>query len=193
MEIPLYGPRVSVIGSRRATKGGLERAEKITKMLVQNNIIITSGLARGIDAISHKTAIKNGGRTIAVLGTPLNRTYPAENADLQAEIIKNHLAVSQYPIHHPVSPRNFILRNLTMALISDATIIVEAGDASGSLYQGRETLRLKRPLFIYTDTAKDPHLKWPKEMIKNGAITLSDPKEILEFLPGPMADTNNIK
>ena len=183
MEIPLPSPRVSIIGSRKATKGGLLEAEKIARILIQNNVIITSGLARGIDTVAHETAIKHGGRTIAVLGTPLNHTYPKENSDLQETIMKNHLAISQYPENHPIAPKNFVLRNHTMALISNATVIVEAGDASGALHQGWESLRLKRLLFICKDMMENPSLEWPKKMIKCGAVGLSDPADILKVLP----------
>ena len=119
-----------------------------SKRLIENKVTIVSGLAKGIDTAGHKTAIEIGGKTIAVIGTPVNRVYPKENTDLQEEIMKNHLVISQYPVGHKTTPKDFIFRNRTMALISDATVIVEAGDSSGSLHQGWETLRIGRPLFI---------------------------------------------
>ncbi|MGI0074658.1 MAG: DNA-processing protein DprA, partial [Nitrosotalea sp.] len=123
------------------------------------------------------------GRTIAVIGTPLNKVYPKENLKLQEEIMKNHLVISQYPVGHKTTPKDFVLRNRTMALISDASIIVEAGETSGSLYQGWETLRLGRPLFICKIVVNNPELEWPKKMIEYGAIELDDPIDILEELP----------
>lgn len=183
MEIPLPCPRVSIIGSRGASEQGLLEAKEITKFLVENGVVIVSGLARGIDTVGHETAIEYGGRTVAVLGTPLNKAYPKENAELQKEIMENHLAISQYPVGHPTTPKDFVMRNRTMAIISDATVIVEAGESSGSLHQGWETLRIGRPLFICRAVAENERLEWPKKMNDYGAMTLGEPADILENLP----------
>ena len=92
MEIPIPCPRVSIIGSRDASERGLLEAKRISKILVENKITIVSGLARGIDTVGHKTAIEYGGKTIAVIGTPLNKAYPKENSyvwlDDQLDIVK---------------------------------------------------------------------------------------------------------
>lgn len=183
MEIPLPRPRVSIIGSRKASQEGLDAAETITKTLVENQTVIVSGLAEGIDTSAHRAAIDMGGKTIAVLGTPLNKVYPRKNFDLQQEIMRNHLAVSQFKIGHPTKPKDFVLRNRTMALISDATIIVEAGDTSGSLHQGWETLRLGRPLFIWQSVLNNKQLTWPEKMLQYGAMELSEPMDVFEVLP----------
>ena len=97
--------------------------------------------------------------------------------------MKNHLVISQYPVGHPTTPKDFVFRNRTMALISDATVIVEAGESSGSLHQGWETLRIGRPLFICKDVVENKKLEWPKEMLKYGAMTFDEPLDILENLP----------
>ncbi len=183
IEIPLPCPRVSIIGSRRASEKGLLEAKKITKSLIENEVLIISGLAKGIDTAGHKTAIENGGKTIAVIGTPLNKVYPKENTELQEEIMKNHLVISQYPVGHSTTPKDFVFRNRTMALISDATVIVEAGESSGSLHQGWETLRIGRPLFICKDVVENEKLEWSKKMLKYGAMTFDEPLDILENLP----------
>ncbi len=180
MQIPIPYPRVSIIGSREASDKGLGDAREITKVLVQNNVVIVSGLAKGIDTMGHKTAIKNGGRTIAVIGTPLNETYPRENLELQKEIMKNHLVISQYPVGHKATPDDFALRNIPMALISDATVIIESEDSGGALYQGQETLRIGRPLYITKSAVNNDNLKWPEKMIKQGAIELEKPTDILK-------------
>lgn len=183
MKIPLSCPRVSIIGSRGASEKGLLEAKEITKILIENEVIIVSGLAEGIDTVGHKTAIEYGGRTIAVIGTPLNKVYPKENLELQEEIMKNHLVISQYPVGHSTTPKDFVLRNRTMALISDATVIVEAEDSSGSLHQGWETLRIGRPLFICKSVVENDQLKWAEKMIKYGAMVLDESIDILENLP----------
>jgi len=178
-------PRVSVIGTRDVSSDGAKRARDLTRILVSQGITVVSGLARGVDTCAHKGAVEYGGKTIAVLGTPLDESYPAENADLQKLIMAEHLAVSQFSNDMAVRRNNFPIRNRTMALISHATVIVEAGDGSGTLHQGWEALRLGRPLFIMESLTRRNDLKWPKEMLEYGAQTLSrDKMDILfEFLP----------
>jgi DNA processing protein len=181
--IPLPSPRVAVIGSRKASSKGLNAASNIAKVLAKHNVIVVSGLAEGIDSAAHKSAIEANGYTIAVLGTPLNRVYPRENAQLQEFIMQKHLAVSQFPIGYPIQPKNFVIRNRTMALIADASIIVEAGNSSGSLHQGWEALRLGRPLFIWSPLMHDHSLNWTQKMVMYGAMEFTDPEEVLEDLP----------
>jgi DNA processing protein len=183
IEIPLPRPRVAIVGSRQASPKGLETARSIARILANEGAIIVSGLAAGVDAAAHSGAIDAGGRTIAVLGTPLNRSFPAKNGKLQQLIMREHLAVSQFPIGHETLPRDFVLRNRTMALIANASIIVEAGEGSGSLSQGWEALRLGRPLFIWKSILENDALKWPREMLEYGAIALEDPEATFEYLP----------
>jgi DNA processing protein len=96
--------------------------------------------------------------------------------------MEDHLAISQFPVGHPTLRTNFPRRNRTMALITDATVIVEAGETSGSLSQGWEALRLGRPLFIMKSVAESG-LKWPAEMRRYGADVLADPDDLLDVLP----------
>jgi len=181
-------PRVAVIGTRRSSVKGATRATRLARELVKSNAIIVSGLAEGIDTIAHRTAMEKGGRTIAILGTPLNKVYPKKNYDLQQEIMQNHLAISQFPIGYPIQPKNFPMRNRTMALISHASVIVEAGEGSGTLSQGWETLRLGKPLLILQSVVNNKSLNWPRKMIEYGAIPLSDSEILLENLP--VSDTS---
>lgn len=176
-------PRVAVIGSRKASSEGRQRAAAISKALVSEGITIVSGLAEGIDTAAHESAIRSNGRTIAVLGTPLDKVFPAKNRALQDEIMRLHLAISQYPSGASIQSKFFVLRNRTMALISHASIIVEAGESSGSLSQGWETLRLGRTLFLDESLAANPRLTWAKELIEYGARVLSQVEDVLEVLP----------
>lgn len=141
-----------------------------------------SGLAEGIDTAAHAAAMEAGGDTVAVLGTPLDRCYPTSNTELQQRIIHEQLAVSQFPVGHPVERKNFPLRNRTMALVSEATVIVEAGEGSGSLSQGWEALRLGRALLLMRAVTTDPGLTWPAKMLHHGAMVLSEPEQVLEAL-----------
>jgi len=186
VSIAKMSPRVSVIGSRHPSEEGLKNTQTLVKHLLQLNAVIVSGLALGIDTMAHKTAINNGGKTIAVLGTPLDECYPKENYPLQKEIMSNHLAISQFPSGYPIQRKNFPIRNRVMALISDASIIVEAGETSGSLSQGWEALRLGRQLFILDAMLKNKELKWPYKMVSYGARIISlknQAEKLFEVLP----------
>lgn len=179
------GQRISVVGSRKISENGARRAEAFTEALVRHGFIVVSGLAEGVDTVAHETAIRCGGKTIAVLGTPLNKVFPAKNKALLEKIKQEHLAISQFPQNYPSKSENFPRRNRTMALISDATVIVEAGEKSGTRHQGWEALRLGRLVFIMENVAENPDLSWPKEMIHYGAqvITRENVSEILEDIP----------
>jgi DNA processing protein len=168
------GVRVSVVGSRKASVGGLNRATRLARLLVERRIIVVSGLADGVDTGAHVAAMDAGGRTVAVLGTPLDKVYPAKNRELQERIIREHVAVSQFAPGSFGGRKCFPMRNRTMALLSDATVIVEAGEGSGTLHQGWEALRLGRPLFLMEALTRLPDLGWPTEMIRYGAEVLSD-------------------
>lgn len=184
-ELLRNGARVSIVGSRSATAAGLGRASSLARILVERGVIVISGLAEGIDTAAHEAAMARGGRTIAVLGTPLDAVYPAKNRPLQERIAREHLVVSQFPPGYPSKPQNFPIRNRTMALVSDATVIVEAGEKSGTLHQGWEALRLGRPLFLMESLVRNEALTWPEEMLGYGAEPLSrDNLELLfEMLP----------
>lgn len=177
------GPRVAIIGSRRASGDGLRRATKLAAELVREGVVIVSGLAEGIDTAAHTAAIQRRGRTIAVIGTPLDEVFPAKNHRLQDEIASHHLLVSQFGPGTPVRRENFPQRNRTMALLSHASVIVEAGETSGSLSQGWEALRLGRPLFLMKSLIENPALTWPRELVEHGAFVLARTAEVLEVIP----------
>ena len=183
MSVPIPSPRVAIVGTRAPSYEGRKTAFGLASALAEKGVIVISGLARGIDSEAHKGAINVKGSTIAVLGTPRNIFYPKENQQLQTEIMTNHLTVSQFPLNKPVYKSNFILRNRTMALLCDASIIVEAGDSSGTLSQGWEALRLGRPLFIWQDAFKNHDLKWTHQMMRYGAREFSDLETVFEELP----------
>lgn len=173
------GPRVSVVGSRRPSDEGLARARVVTRALAKRGMVVVSGLAEGIDTAAHETALSEGGHTIAVLGTPLEKAFPAKNRELQTRLMRDELVVSQFPPGSAGGPRNFPMRNRTMALLTDATLIIEAGEQSGTLHQGWEALRLGRLLFLMESVVKNSALTWPAEMIRYGAQVLS--RENLEL------------
>jgi DNA processing protein len=181
----LDAPRVAVVGTRRPSQEGTARTRRLVRELVENGAVIVSGLAEGVDTAAHLAAIEAGGRTVAVLGTPLDEVYPASNRDLQERIARDHLVVSQFESGVPVQRKNFPQRNRTMALIADASVIVEAGDGSGTLSQGWEALRLGRPLYFLRSLQDVPGLAWPRKMAEYGASVLERIEPLLEVLPSP--------
>jgi DNA processing protein len=179
------GARVSIVGGRKPSAAGLCRASELAALVVDRGIVVVSGLARGIDTAAHTAAIRQGGRTIAVLGTPLDQVLPRQNAGLQDQIMRDHLALSPFAVGQLVRRKSFLIQNWTMALISDATVIIEAADTSRSLCQGWEALRLGRPLFLVRSLTENPSLRWPAEMLHYGAAILSDHtiEELFDSLP----------
>jgi DNA processing protein len=184
LALPLQHPRIAVVGTRQPSAEGLQTAKDLGDRLARFGIVV-SGLARGVDTAVLTAALEADGSTIAVIGTPLDRTYPPENAVLQRTIMTDHLLVTQFDPSHPIRPANFVIRNRTMALIADASIILESGDTGGSLSQGWETLRLGRPLFIHEREFEKPGLKWPTEMARYGAIRFREPEDVADYLPSP--------
>ncbi|MBI5853011.1 MAG: DNA-protecting protein DprA [Planctomycetes bacterium] len=189
------GPAVSIVGSREATPAGLARADKLARLLVKQGVVVMSGLADGVDTAAHLGAMRHGGRTIAVLGTPLDQCFPTKNRELQQEIMRDHLAVTQFPSGTKVGKHAFPMRNRLMALLSDATVIIEAKDGSGSLHQGWEAIRLGRPLFLAKSLFDAADLEFPREFERYGAEVLTDESlvTLIEQLPqGPRGAVSQI-
>lgn len=176
---------VAVVGSRKPSPEGIIRARKLAKMLVDNDIVVFSGLAEGIDTIAHTTTIKEGGRTVAVIGTPLNEYYPKQNKPLQDYISQNHLLVSQIPfLKYSIQDYRFNRgffpeRNKTMSALSDATVIVEASETSGTLIQAKAALDQGRKLFILQNCFENKNISWPERFEREGAIRIKTFDDIL--------------
>lgn len=180
---------VAVVGTRKPSADGVARTRRLVAALLQDDFTIVSGLAAGVDTEAHITAIAEGGRTIAVLGTPLSKAYPASNAKLQHEIAKNHLLISQVPVkrygNQPNPTANnffFPERNVTMSALTDATIIIEAGETSGTLVQARHALKQGRKLFILDSNFRNAQLKWPHTFKERGAIRVAEYADIRRHL-----------
>lgn len=180
---------VSVVGARKASNDGLSRAFKIARDLANNDITVVTGLAAGIDTAATEGAINASGSTIAVIGTPIDECYPKQNAQLQEYVAQNHLLISQVPFYRykvqPFKTKRYYFpeRNELMAAISDATIIVEASDTSGTLTQARACLHQKRPLFIMRSCFLNPSISWPEKYInKDGVYILEDVGQVLDAI-----------
>lgn len=179
--------RVAVVGSRDASEDGLKRARKLARRLVEDGVVVVSGLARGIDTAAHTAAIDAGGQTIGVIGTPISEAYPKENAELQERIAREFLLVSQVPViryaqQTPYWNKLFFPeRNATMSALTQATVIVEAGETSGSLTQARAAIDQGRKLFIL-ENCFGRGLKWPERLLGKGAVRVSQYEEIRDSL-----------
>lgn len=180
---------VSVVGARKASSDGLKRAERVARELAMAGVTVTTGLARGIDTAATKAALAADGNVIGVIGTPIDVAYPKENSLLQNEIAQEHLLVSQVPFYrYEKEPFNahkyrFPERNELMAAVSDATIIVEASDTSGTLTQAKACLHQGRPLFIMRSMMKSASVEWPKQYAgKDGVYILDNTEQVLEVL-----------
>lgn len=170
---------IAVIGTRDVSEAGRKRATRIARELAEQDVVVVSGLAAGVDAYALQSAIANGGRTVAVIGTPLDKAYPAENKALQETIYQDHLLVSQFRSGEIVHRSNFPARNKTMAMLSDATVVIEASDTSGTLHQAAECVRLNRWLGILKSVVDDPNLTWPKSFINYRRCVVIDSTEAL--------------
>lgn len=185
---------IAVVGTRKPAPDALPETAALVRALVAADWTIVSGLAEGIDTQAHRTALEEGGRTIGVIGTPICDVYPRANADLQRRIAKEFLLVSQVPVlryYQQIWMQNrsfFPERNITMSALTLATVIVEASDTSGTLFQARAALQQGRKLFIMDRCFRDPALKWPHDYVRQGAIRVREHAEVVEALQGVHRD-----
>ena len=179
---------VAVVGTRKPSSEGIARTRKLVKSLVQDDFTVVSGLATGVDRVAHETAIDAGGRTIAVIGTPLSHSYPRDGAELQKRIARDFLVISQVPVcryemqDYRMNRLFFPERNVTMSALTEATIIVEAGETSGTLIQARAALHQGRKLFILDNCFRNQKITWPQRFADMGGIRVSDYDDIRQHL-----------
>ncbi len=181
----LSSTTICVCGSRKASDRGLAWVRLLVKSLVKANITVLSGLARGIDVQAHLTAMALGGRTAAMLGTPIDRVYPPEHESLQALIGHEQLLLSPFSSGAPIRKGNFVTRNKVMAALCDGAVIVEANDKSGSLSFASACLRLQKPVFFPSWLVNRPGLLWPKKFVEHpGVILIDSPRDVARHLSG---------
>ena len=139
---------VAVVGTREPTEDGLERTDRMARLLVEAGVTVVSGLARGIDTAAHQAALAQGGRTIAVVGTGITRCYPKENAELADCIAAAGAVVSQFWPSAPPATWSFPRRNVTMSGIAQGTVVIEASATSGAKMQARLALQHGKKVFL---------------------------------------------
>jgi DNA processing protein len=187
----VYTRAVAIVGTRKPSDEGIRRARKLVRRLVEDGFTIVSGLAAGIDTAAHETALAEGGRTIAVIGTPLSSVYPKTNAKLQETIARQFLVISQVPLKrwekqdHRLNRFFFPERNITMSALTEASIIIEAGETSGTLTQARAALHQGRKLFILESNFHKKGLTWPHRFEERGAIRVREYEDVIRHLASP--------
>lgn len=174
---------IGVVGTRKITGYGKVVTEQFAKGLVAAGLTIVSGLARGVDAEAHKTAVAEGGQTIAVLGGGLNRIFPPENRGLAEKIASGFGAViSEFPPDYPALPGNFPARNRIISGLSLAVLVIEAAEDSGSLITARSALEQGREVFAVPGPVTSSLSKGTVDLIRAGAMAVFSPEDILEEL-----------
>lgn len=175
---------VAVVGTRAASAGGISRAARMARLLVRDGVTVVSGLARGIDTAAHAAALDAGGRTIAVIGTGINRYYPIENRALTEHITTRGAVVSQFWPDSPPTTYAFPRRNVTMSGIAQGTVVIEASSTSGAKMQARLALEHGKKVFLIKSLAE--HQEWARAYVeKRGAVQVDDVTEVVAALCPP--------
>lgn len=173
---------MAVVGSRMATSYGRAATRQLCKQLVDHGMVITSGMARGIDTCAHKGALDAGGRTVAVLGSGLNRIYPPENRKLFERIAENGAVLSEFPLDAGPEARHFPQRNRIISGISLGTVVVEAAQRSGSLITARLAAEQGREVFAVPGSIQAPTTRGTHHLIQQGAKLAQSAADIIEEL-----------
>jgi DNA processing protein len=182
----LSARQLAIVGSRNPTPMGRENARAFAKSLAGAGLVITSGMALGVDGAAHRGALEAGGKTIAVAGTGLDRVYPARHRDLAHEIVKHGALVSEFPPGMPPLPENFPVRNRIISGLSLGTLVVEAALQSGSLITARMANEQGREVFAIPGSIHAPQARGCHALIRQGAKLVETAQDILEEL-GPLA------
>ncbi len=184
-------PFISIVGSRRCTEYGLSVTHNISKDLVLKNVIIVSGMAKGIDSMAHKGAMDGGGKTIAVLGCGLDVCYPPENKHLRDRIAKNGCLISEFPPKTKPMAANFPARNRIISGLSLGLIVVEATLKSGTLITVELALEQGREVMAIPGCINSNFSQGTNELIKQGAALVSNSEDVLNYL-GIDIEANNL-
>ena len=178
---------VAVVGTRRASTEGRRQAAFLAGELARLGVTVVSGLAAGIDAEAHTAALAAGGRTIAVMGTGIDRVYPAENRDLAARIPESGALVSQFWPGAPPRRENFPLRNVVTSGVAVGTVVVEASNTSGARMQARLALEHGKRLFLVEPLVL--HEAWARSFAERpGTTVVKSVEDVLEVLDSEQVD-----
>ncbi len=173
---------VAIVGTRKITSYGRQVTEELAAFLAANGVTVVSGLARGVDAAAHSVAVKAGGRTIAVLGSGVDRIYPPENRAIAEQIMLRGALVSDYPVGTAPESTNFPPRNRIISGLSLAVVVIEAGETSGALITAEFAAEQGREVFAVPGSILAPQSKGTNKLIQNGALPLLSPEDLLQAL-----------
>jgi len=177
----LHEPQLAVVGTRRPTVAGRANAKKFTQDLAQAGLLINSGLAAGIDAIAHETALGNS-TTIAVVATGPEKIFPSQNKNLAEKIAERGVVVSEFPVGTPLLKTNFPRRNRIISALSLGVLVIEAGLRSGALITARMAAEQGREVFAVPGTITNPEAKGCHSLIQQGAHLIESAEDILLIL-----------
>jgi DNA processing protein len=181
----LHFPQIAIVGSRHPSVGGLENAHRFAHHLAANGFTITSGLALGVDAAAHEGALAGLGKTIAVMGTGLDKIYPTRHYSLAQRILENDGAlVSEFPLGLGAHPSNFPQRNRIISGLSCGVLVVEAAIQSGSLITAKIALEQNREVFSIPGSIHNPLARGCHQLIRQGATLTETAQDIVDQLQG---------
>jgi len=179
---PLTKPRVAIVGTRDCTGYGERSTRTLTRALVRGGVSIISGMARGIDAAAHRTAIEEGGNTVAVLGTGIDVPYPVGHRQLHRTIAENGLVLSENPPGNKAHAGAFPKRNRIIAALAPVTIVVEAGFRSGALNTAAQALALGRTVAAVPGPIDSEQSRGSNHLIQSGAQVITAPEDVFSLL-----------
>lgn len=188
----LVAPQVAIVGSRNATRGGLHTASEFAAALAATGLIVTSGMAAGVDGAAHRAALDAGGRTIAVAGTGPDRVYPAHHRELAHQIVDNGAVVTPFAPGVGPRPGHFPARNRIISGMSLGVVVIEAGLRSGSLITARLAAEQGREVFAVPGSIRNPVAQGCHRLIRDGAELVERPEDVVEALAplaGELADS----
>lgn len=175
-------PAIAIVGTRHPSDYGIKWTKRLSKALAQRGFTIVSGLADGIDTAAHQACLEAGGRTIAVVGTGVDRVYPARNRHLCQRIVEQGLVVSEYPAGTRPDRSHFPQRNRIIAGLCRATIVVEAPKKSGALITAYAANEYCRDVYVVPGSLDNPKVRGGLELIGQGAQMILDEHHLLELL-----------
>ena len=173
---------VTVVGTRHPTAYGKEAARHLAGDLAKAGVTVVSGLARGIDAVGHRAALEQGGRTLAVMGSGIDVMYPPEHAQLANEISQHGALISEYPLGTRPDSRNFPRRNRLLSGLSLGTLVIEAAEGSGALWTVRHALEQDREVLCLPGSIYSPASMLTNQLIQEGAKLVMRVEDVLEEL-----------
>ena len=178
----LATPRVAIVGTRNSTAYGERITRTLTRALVRGGVSIVSGMARGIDAAAHRTALEQGGNTVAVLGTGIDVPYPVGHRLLHRTIAEHGLVVSENPPGTKAAQGAFPKRNRIIAALAPVTIVVEAGFRSGALNTASQAIELGRVVAAVPGPIDSDHSRASNQLLRDGAVLIAAPEDALALL-----------